>query len=245
MAARVARRVDLLVVTSKKLRQDAQMQLGLREDQVLYAPLGPFNEIHVHDKRESREALGLPLDAAIACYSGKMIEDQTEFLLRTAGELRDIPGFRLLLVGGNPRIDAWTRGRAQDLGVADLVIAPGFVEPPQVELYQAAADVLVFHMSEALPHYDYCTPAKGFEYQAARRPIVATDIPLFEEVFGTDGERAIRVRDRTPAALARGIAAALSLEDEGRDMTRRAADWVSQRTWRSRVDAVLAALESE
>jgi glycosyltransferase involved in cell wall biosynthesis len=175
-----------------------------------------------------------------------MIEDQTEFLLRATGEVRQrVPEFRLLLVGGNPRIDAWTRQRAQGLGVADLLIAPGFVEPARVDLYQAAADILVFHMSDSLPHFEYCTPAKGFEYQAAGRPIVATDIPLFEEVFGPDGERAIRVRERTPGALAEGIQTALSLEDDGRGMTRRAMEWVAGRTWESRVDAVLAALEPD
>jgi glycosyltransferase involved in cell wall biosynthesis len=100
----------------------------------------------------------------------------------------------------------------------------------------------VFHMSESLPHYPYCTPAKGFEYQAMARPIVATDIPLFEEVFGEDGERAVRVRERTPAALADAIEATLRLEDGGRSMAQRAKKWVAPRTWDARVEAVLGAL---
>jgi glycosyltransferase involved in cell wall biosynthesis len=100
-------------------------------------------------------------------------------------------------------------------------------------------------MSESLSHFEYCTPAKGFEYQAAGRPIVATDIPLFDEVFGGDGDRAIRVRERTPSALATAVQLALGLENGGRAMTERAAQWVSRRTWQARADAVLTALEPE
>jgi glycosyltransferase involved in cell wall biosynthesis len=93
--------------------------------------------------------------------------------------------------------------------------------------------------------FDYCTPSKGYEYQAARRPIVATDIPLFEEQFGGDGERAIRVREHKPEAFADGVLKALSLEDGGEAMTARAAAWVEQRTWQARVDAILAALQDD
>jgi hypothetical protein len=72
---------------------------------------------------------------------------------------------------------------------------------------------------------------------------VAADIPLFEEVFGSGGERAIRVENHTPEALARGIQAALELPDGGVSMAARAKAWVSPRTWASRVEAVMASLD--
>jgi glycosyltransferase involved in cell wall biosynthesis len=111
-----------------------------------------------------------------------------------------------------------------------------------VTLYQSAADVLLFHMSERLTHFEYCTPAKGYEYMAAGRPIVGTDIPLFEEVFGADGERALRVRERTPAAVAGAIRRALDLPDGAREMTDRAQAWIRGRTWQGRADATLERL---
>lgn len=243
LGARVARLVDLVVVTSRALERDVVDRLGLPRGHVLYVPLGPYNDIRRHPRLEARAQLGLPAESAIACYTGKMLEDQNEFLLETAAAVKQRqPRFRLMLVGGNPSILEWTRSRVRDMELEDEVIVAGFVEPSRIDLYQAAADVLVFHMSSDLLHYEYCTPAKGFEYQAAGRPIVATDIPLFEEVFGSDGDRAIRVRERTPAALARAIEHALTVEAGGSAMAERAAAWVGGRTWERRADAVLEAL---
>lgn len=241
--AGLVRNVDLLVVNSLTLRDDAVREFGLDPARVLHAPLGPFNPVRVHPMREAREQLGLPHDAVLACYSGKMIEAQNEFLLQTALRLRDGGrNVRLLLVGGNPGILDWTRRRIRELGLENTVILAGFVEPPRVELYQAAADVLVLHMDDSLTHFTYATPAKAYEYMAARRPIVATELPLSEELFGASGERALRIVERTPDALADGILAALALPDGGSAMTARAADYVRGRTWKRRAESLLEAL---
>jgi glycosyltransferase involved in cell wall biosynthesis len=172
-----------------------------------------------------------------------MTRDNNEFLLATATEIVcRIERFRLLLVGGNPEILEWTRRRVKELGLDDALILTGFVPPADVEQYQSAADVLVNRIPQTMGTIPYATPAKAYEYQAMRRPIVATDFPLFEEVFGQDGERAIRVTDRTPRALADGILSAFALEDQGRAMTERAASFVQGRTWAKRSATILDAL---
>jgi glycosyltransferase involved in cell wall biosynthesis len=239
----IVRGVDLVVVNSQKLALDVARQFSLPPERVLFAPLGPHNRIRRHDKNAARTKLALPGEAAIACYAGKMTEEHNEFLLAVAAELaHTVRRFLLLLVGGNPRILAWTRERVAQLGLGDSVILTGFIAPSSVDLYLAAADVLVYHMPSSLSIFPYCTPAKGYDYQAAYRPIVGTDIPLFEEVFGPDGERAIRVTERTPQALADGVRRALELEDGGRAMVERAAAWINERTWESRTDTILRAL---
>lgn len=241
--ARIVRSADILVVNSARLRDDAVRTFGLDPARVLHAPLGPFNDIQPVERDVARDRLGLARDATIVCYSGKMIQPQNEFLLQTAARLREQrPGVRLLLVGGNPGILDWTRRRVAELGLEDTVVLTGFVEPAHVSLYQAAADVLVLHMDDGLLHFAYATPAKSYEYMAARRPIVATELPLADEIFGESGERGLRVAERTPAALALGVLAALDLPDGGAAMTARAAEWVAERTWARRVDSLLAAL---
>jgi glycosyltransferase involved in cell wall biosynthesis len=239
----VLRRADLVVTNSETLASDVQARLGIPKERVLHAPLGPHNSVQRRPKNEARLELGLPETPVIAAYVGKLTEGISDFLVRAAAHAADAaPQFRLLIVGGNPEILSSTRGRIRDLGLTDVVILAGFVAPAQVELYQAAADVLLFHVPSSFLTFPYCTPSKGYEYQAAGRPIVATDIPLFEEVFGRDRERAIRVVEPTPEAFAEGVLEALTLEDGGREMAERAAAWVRGRTWEARVDAVLGAL---
>lgn len=236
----IVRSADLVVVNSQKLALDMTRHFGLSPERVLFAPLGPHNRIHRHDKTAARVELGLPTEGAIACFAGKLTEEQNEFLLAAAVQLaHEVPHFLFVLMGGNPRIAAWTRRKIDELGVSDSVLLTGFVAPSRVDLYLAAADVLVYHVPSSVPTFAYCTPAKGYDYQAAGRPIVATDIPLFEEVFGRDGERAIRVVERTPQALAAGVVQAFKLEDGGRAMTERAAAWTKERTWERRTRLIL------
>lgn len=235
---------DLVVVNSERLADEVRSRFRLAPARVLHAPLPPFNPLTRPISRSTaRASLGLDANAAIACYSGKMTREHNEFLLKTAGDVaRRIEGFQMLLVGGNPTILEWTRARTRDLALDDVIILAGFVPPAKVGAYQAAADVLVYHMPETVEIFPYTTPAKGYEYQAMERPIVATDFPLFSEVFGKDGERAIRVVDRTPAGFATGICRALDLGDAERAMTNRAAEFVRERTWSRRSVAILDAL---
>lgn len=238
----IARRADLVVVTTSKLAADVQSIFRVKSTRVLHSPLGPYNAIRQHPKDAARKELDLPSSAVIAAYVGKLTDEITEFLLRAGALVGErVTDFQLMLVGGNPAVLARTRALAERLGIQRIVRLPGFVEPSRVEFYQAAADVLVFHIPGSIASFEYCTPSKGYEYQAAGRPIVATDIPLFEDVFGGEGERAIRV-ERTPHALADGVLQALALPDGGRAMTERAAAWVEGRTWENRTQAILQAL---
>jgi len=240
----VVRSVDLVVTNSERLAADVRKGFGLDPSLVLHAPLPPHNRIVPKPKHRAREELGLPVEAQLACYTGKMTREHNDFLLRTTRALAErIPDCRFVLVGGNPEVLAWTRNRARELGVnGDRLVLPGFVAPARVTDYQSAADVLVYYMPDSIEIFPYCTPAKGYEYQAARRPIVAIDIPLFGEVFGEDGERAVRVQTRTPEALADAIAGALENAEASSAMARRAALWVKDRTWEGRTQQVLGAL---
>jgi glycosyltransferase involved in cell wall biosynthesis len=239
----ITRGSDLVVVNSRKLRSEICERFGLDGDRVLYAPLPAHNSVKPVEKASARSTLGLEAGPAIACYTGKLTRELSEFLLQTARVAAgQIPEFRLLLVGGNPDVVGWTRSRVAALGLNDVVLVAGFVAPRDVGLYQSAADVLVYHLPESVGIFAYTTPAKAYEYQAMERPIIATDFPLFHEVFGDDGERAIRVLDRTPDGLAHGIASALRLPDGGRAMFERAIAFVKTRTWETRTKTVTEAL---
>jgi glycosyltransferase involved in cell wall biosynthesis len=240
----ILRIADLVVTNSERLAADLLQAFHIRTGSVLHAPLPPYNPIASKPMHEARAELGLPAGGQLACYTGKMTNEHNDFLLRTARALADLlPECRLVLVGGNPEVLSWTRRRASELGLdGDLVLLTGFVAPARVSLYQSAANVLVYYMPESVEIFPYCTPAKGYEYQAAGRPIVATDIPLFAEVFGEDGDRALRVGTRTPEALAEAIASVLARVDASSAMAERAATWAKGRTWDRRTEQILGAL---
>jgi glycosyltransferase involved in cell wall biosynthesis len=241
----IVRGCDLILVNSRALKEEVEEVFRCPPDKVLFAPLGPYAPIDAEDRSEARRALGLPDSGSIVCYAGNLREEQGEFLVRTAALVRErFPDALFLIVGGDEGERARVVAEAKALGVDGRVVVPGFVEPPLVGKYLSAADVLVHYMSDKLGWFRHCTPAKGWDYQASRRPIVAVGIPLFEEVFGADGERAYRVDERSPEALANGIARALLDPDGSAAMADRAARWIAKRTWVDRCGSTLAALEA-
>jgi glycosyltransferase involved in cell wall biosynthesis len=244
-AKRVIRRADLVVVSSAKLAAALVRAFRVDENRILLEPPVAPVEGPPLSKADARTKLGLAVDWTIACYTGKMIEEQIDFLLRAAIVLKGrLPWFRLVLVGGNPRAREWVTRRTLDLNISDVVQLAGFVPPAEVRLYQAAADVLLFHMTRSTATWEHATPAKAYDYMAAGRPIVATSFPLFSEVFGEHGCRAVQVTEHDPNRYADAVVQMLEDVDDAEAMARRAMKWVSGRSWRSRTERVLDALES-
>jgi glycosyltransferase involved in cell wall biosynthesis len=243
-ATGMARRADLIVASSTKLADDLVDAFRIDRSKILVEqPVAPVDAAPI-PKAEARAKLGISADSTVACYTGKFVDDQIDFLLRSAIPLKQtLERFRLLLVGGNPRARCWVARRARDLGVSDVVQMPGFVPPSRVRLYQAAADVLLLHLAESAGTWQHATPAKAFDYMAAGRPIVSTSFPLFSEVFGCDGSRAVRV-EHDPEQYADAVVRTLAAPDVGVAMAQRAADWISSRSWQKRTERVLAALEA-
>jgi glycosyltransferase involved in cell wall biosynthesis len=241
----IVRGSDLILVNSQALKDEVEEVFHCPSDKVLFAPLGTYAPIEPEDRSSARRALGLPESASLVCYAGNLREQQGEFLLRTAALLREqVPEAHFLIVGGSEEERAEVVAQAKELGVEEFVVVTGFVQPALVGRYLSAADVLVHYMSDKLGWFRHCTPAKGWDYQASRRPIVAVGIPLFEEVFGADGERAYRVDERTPEALANGVARAIFDPAASSRMADRAAAWIAKRTWADRCRSALAALDA-
>ena len=117
-----------------------------------------------------------------------------------------LPGVRGLVIGGHEREPDLARVRsvATRLGIADRVQFTGLVPPSDVARLLQSADVLVLPNPASAISTRFTSPLKLFEYMAAGRPIVATDLPALREVL-RDGETAVLVTPGDASALAAGI----------------------------------------
>jgi len=114
------------------------------------------------------------------------------------------PDLRVTLVGGEPEPRARIEALARDLGVAHRVRFVGAVPPPKRWKYLAEASVCVLPLTRSAFGMFFTSPLKLFEYMAAGRPIVASDLPALREVL-RDGENALLVPPEDPVALAKAI----------------------------------------
>ena len=154
---------------------------------VVIAPSGVDLERYenVPDPTRARQELELAEKITVG-YTGHLYPGRgLDLMLELA---RTNPDIQLLWAGGEPAaIERW-RTRIQRSGVENLQIL-GFVPNEQLPLVQAACDILL------LPHERrvsassggdiaaFTSPMKLFEYMAAGRTVLASDLPVLREVL--------------------------------------------------------------
>jgi glycosyltransferase involved in cell wall biosynthesis len=135
---------------------------------------------------EARRMLGLPEGFTAGytghTYPGRGIELLFELALRN-------PGIHFVLAGGEPgAVEHWRR-RASEAGAANWGML-GFVPNERLPLAQAASDVLMMPYERRIAissgvgdSANFASPMKVFEYLAAGRPILSSDLPVLREVL--------------------------------------------------------------
>lgn len=192
------------------------------------------------DGGSAQKKIGLPSDKKIVLYAGHLYEWKGVNILAAAAAM--LPQNVLtVFVGGNPwDVDSF---RAKNSGNKHILIL-GPRSHDMVPFYLAAADVLVLPNSarEDISRL-YTSPLKLFEYMAARRPIVAADLPSIREILNE--ERAFLVRPDDPSALAEGIKYVLDNDDKAAILRDRAFDHAKKFTWRRRAELIADFLEKK
>ncbi|MDO9349044.1 MAG: glycosyltransferase, partial [Anaerolineales bacterium] len=129
--------------------------------------------------------LGLPPSPTVVCtghlYAGRGVE----IFLTLAARF---PKVNFVWVGGRPQeVDEW-RSRAAACGLRNVALT-GFLPNERIPLFQAAADVLLMPYERTVSTSsggdtaDICSPMKMFEYMAAGRAILSSDLPVLREVL--------------------------------------------------------------
>jgi glycosyltransferase involved in cell wall biosynthesis len=199
--AQVWRRAEGYVTITAGLAQELSGRFGLREH-VAVVPDGA----RVPPKRglpPFQERRQPPFERLVA-YAGHLYAWKgVDVLLEALARVPDAQG---LIVGGpgaEPDL-ARLQELARRLGIESRLTFTGLVEPARVPDLLQRARVLVLPNPASAISLRYTSPLKLFEYLAAGRAIVASDLPSIREVVH-DGEEALLVAPGDADALARGI----------------------------------------
>lgn len=161
--------------------------LHLPTEQTVIAPDGVDLERYASlpDPEPARRKLGLPAAPTVLC-TGHLYEGRGVDLFLVLAE--KFPPASFVWVGGRSAdVKTWTtRAAAQAL---TNVIFTGFVPNERIPLYQSAADVLLMPYQRTVATSsggntaEICSPMKMFEYMAAGRAILTSDLPVLREVL--------------------------------------------------------------
>ena len=121
----------------------------------------------------------------------------------------------------------------------------GHLSPSLARKYLLAADVAVipFSAREEIAR-SYTSPLKLFEYMAAQRPIVASNLPSLREIL-RDGENALLVTPDEPEALADAVTRLLNDHVLARALAQVARAEVEDMTWTKRAESIVIFLSPD
>ena len=177
-----------LVMTTHALQRwlTEQYQLPLAAPFALVAPNGADLQRYaaLPPPAEARQRLGWP-DRFTASYTGQLYQGRGLDLLVQLAQRH--PDVQFVWAGGDPAsVDSW-RSRFAELGLTNTRLL-GFVPNQDLPLVHAASEVLLmpYEHHVYLPQGDLSTfysPMKLFEYLAAGRLILSSDLPTLREVL--------------------------------------------------------------
>ncbi|MFK7969972.1 MAG: glycosyltransferase family 4 protein [Bacteroidia bacterium] len=151
-------------------------------------------------KRSSiRASLGWTEQDYVAAYTGHLYRGRgMEYILEAA---RQTPEIKYLIVGGRPDDVAYYQEMGKELANVHFT---GLVPNGEVPAFTEAADVLLMPYTRDTPTWRQMSPVKLYEYMAAGRPIISTDLPPLLEALDAE-EEALFVPEKDGKALVEAI----------------------------------------
>lgn len=192
---------------------------------------------------KARKSLHLPENACIAGYSGSLFEGRGgEVILQTAQNLKEV---FFLVVGGEGKYLNSFKEKVNFLHLQNLRVE-GYVPHSKIPLYLKACNILLMPYQHKVLHRQkkhdtafYMSPLKMFEYMASGKPIVASHLPVIEEVLQHRRNALLVTPDETEA----WIRAILELKKNihwAENMGKQAQKDVQKYTWDKRAHIIFS-----
>jgi glycosyltransferase involved in cell wall biosynthesis len=245
------------------------LRLTARESRVWRAAAGYITLTRVH-QQELEDRFGVRSNAAVIADGVRLDPARTlrppapppPFTVTYAGHLypwkgvdvllhalAELPDVQARIVGGQPGETDHVRldGLARDKGVGDRVTFTGWLPPATVTAELARAHVLILPNTPSHASERYTSPLKLFEYLAAGRPIVASDLAALREVLRHE-DNSLLVEPGSPTALAAAVRRLMADQSLATRLATRAFDEAAYYGWETRaqrIDVVLEAARAE
>ena len=180
-------------------------------------------------------------------YAGHLYPWKGVDVLITA--LTELPHVQARIVGGQPGETDHVRldGLARHVGVSDRVTFTGWLPTASVAAELARAHVLVLPNTQTHTSERYTSPLKLFEYLAAGRPIVASDLAALREILRHE-DNALLVAPGSPSELATAVRRLMGDQALAAGLAQRGFDEAAYYGWATRaqrLDVVLDAARSQ
>jgi glycosyltransferase involved in cell wall biosynthesis len=193
----------------------------------------------LQEARSGQREAGSAVESPIVAYAGHLYAWKGVEILLEALAL--VPGVRGLIVGGHeaePDLDR-VRALAERLRIAARVTFTGLVAPARVPDLLRSATILALPNPASAISNRFTSPLKLFEYMAAGRAIVASDLPSVREILH-DGVDALLVAPGDANALAGAIRRLVAEPALAEQLGRRAAEAAPGYSWGRRAERLEA-----
>jgi glycosyltransferase involved in cell wall biosynthesis len=230
---RVWRGADGYVTITDGLRRELETRFGPRE-RTAVVPDG-VRAVDRTDRSATENTEQPAADQFVIGYAGHLYPWKgVDIVVEAVAALTDTRG---LIVGGHDKEPDLERVKAfaKELSCESRITFTGLLPPPAVRAKLAEADVLLLPNPKSAISNAFTSPLKLFEYMAAERPIVASDLPSIREVL-RDDENALLVEPGNPQAFVNAITRLKKDATLAKRLAARARADVAQFTWRARAE---------
>jgi D-inositol-3-phosphate glycosyltransferase len=243
--AEVVANADGLTANTRDEATELIELYGARSEQITVVPPGvDLHTFHPCDQPRSRAMLGVPLNAQVILFVGRVQPLKApDVLIKALAELvhaepRRRERLQLLVIGSPSGPDAeWSRTLpvlASELGVGDLVDFRPHSARSELFRWYCASDLV------GVPSHNESFGLVALEAQACARPVVATDVGGLRHAVD-DGQTGLLVSGHSPHDWAKALAAVLDDPDEALRLGINAAIHASSFSWDNTAAATLGA----
>lgn len=245
--ARYCNRCFKVICLTTPMR-DALLEMGVDASRVTVESDGVdlTRFVALPDVATAKARLGLPADRPVIGYVGSLLARNT--LEKGVKEL--VSALRLLksrdvaciglIVGGPPLAREWYEQQARKEGLTERdVVFHDHVPAADVPSMIAACDVCVYPAPRAVGQFFLrdTSPLKLFEYLAACKPVVCSNLPPVRDVV--DETCVTFCRPGDPSDIANGVAWVLRHPEQAAAATRAGKEIVSRHSWTERMRRII------